>query len=62
MEKIKHHITSLFFIVCYYLIISIVNWSIFAIDWSEPSKGMFATLSVATIIIVQFENKYGEII
>lgn len=61
MKKFKHHINSLFLVVCYYIIISVVNWNLLAVNWSEPSQTMFGILSVATIIIIQIENKNGQI-
>ena len=61
MKKFKHHINSLFLIVCYYIIISVVNWNLLAVNWSEPSQIMFGILSIATIIIIQIENRNGQI-
>lgn len=61
MKRFKHHINSLFLVVCYYIIISVVNWNLLAVNWSEPSQTMFGILSVATIIIIQIENKNGQI-
>ena len=61
MKKFKHHINSLFLVVCYYIVISVVNWNLLAVNWSEPSRTMLGILSVATIITIQIENRNGQI-
>ena len=61
MKKFKHHINPLFLILNYYIIISVVNWNLLAVNWSEPSQTMFGILSIATITISQIKNRNEQI-
>lgn len=61
IKKFKHHLNFLFLVVCYYIILSVVNWNLLAVNWSEASQTMFGILSIATIIIIQIENRNGQI-